>query len=113
MDVLEALKLFGKPAICFVDARKREAFQEGHIEGARHIPFSFVEPLSKETLDTLKDYKSVITYCNRQDSEASKLLAGELAQAGIKGAVYLEKGFAGWVQAGGRYTGMAPQAYDE
>jgi rhodanese-related sulfurtransferase len=113
MDVLEALKLFGKPGIVFIDARTREAFQEGHIEGARHIPYSFVEPLSKESLDTLRAYESVIVYCNREDSEASKLMAGELAQAGLKGAAYLEKGFAGWVKAGGRYTGKAPQGYDE
>jgi rhodanese-related sulfurtransferase len=113
MDIHAALNLLGKPGIVFVDARKREAFQEGHIEGARHIPYSFVEPLSKETLDTLRDYKSVIVYCNREDSEASKLMAGELDQAAIKGVAYLEKGFAGWVKAGGRYTGKAPEGYDE
>jgi rhodanese-related sulfurtransferase len=113
MDIHAALNLFGKPGTAFVDARKGEAFQQGHIEGARHIPYSFVEPLSKETLDTLRDYKSVIVYCNREDSEASKLMAGELDQAGIKGVVYLEKGFAGWVKAGGRHTGTAPEGYDE
>jgi len=108
-----ALAFFGKPGIVFVDARKSDAFQTGHIEGARHIPYSFVEPLSKETLDRLRDSKSIIVYCNREDSEASKLLAGELAQAGINGVAYLEKGFTGWVKAGGRYTGKAPEAYDE
>ncbi len=113
VDVREALKLFGKPGTVFVDARKRNAFQQGHIEGARSIPYSFVEPLSKETLDALRDYKSVIVYCNSKDSEAGKLMAGELAQAGIKGAAYLEKGFLGWGKAGGRYTGKAPEDYDE
>ncbi|OGP66010.1 MAG: hypothetical protein A2170_17015 [Deltaproteobacteria bacterium RBG_13_53_10] len=113
VDLHAALNLFGKPGIVFIDARKREAFQEGHIEGARHIPYSFVESLSKETLDTLRGYKSVIVYCNTEDLEASKLMAGELAQAGLKGAAYLERGFAGWVKAGGRYTGQAPQGYDE
>jgi len=39
-------------------------------------------------------------------------MAGELAQAGIQGVVYLEKGFAGWVQAGGPYTGKVPEGYD-
>ena len=113
LDVREALKLFGKPGTVFVDARKRDAFQQGHIEGAQHIPYSFVESLSKETLDTLRDYKSVIVYCNREDSEASKLMAGELDQAALKGVAYLEEGFAGWVKAGGRYTGKAPEGYDE
>lgn len=113
IDVPVALKLFGKPGTAFVDARKGDAFQQGHVEGAIPIPYSFVEPLSKEILETLRGYRSVIVYCNRHDSEASKLLAGELAQEGIKGAVYLEKGFTGWIQAGGRYTGTAPEGHDE
>jgi rhodanese-related sulfurtransferase len=113
VDLHHALEFFGKPGTVFVDARKRAAFQQGHIEGARHVPYSFVEPVSQETLDGLRGYTSVIVYCNREDSEAGKLLAGELAQAGIKGVVYLEKGFAGWVKAGGRYTGKAPEGYDQ
>jgi hypothetical protein len=72
-----------------------------------------VEPLPKETLESLRGFQSVIVYCNRQDAEAGKLLAGELAQAGIKGAAYLEKGFAGWVKAGGRFTGTPAEGYDE
>ena len=107
-----ALTLYGKPGTVFVDARKSDAFRLGHIEGARHVPYSFVEPLSKETIESLKAYGSVIVYCNREDAEASKLMAGELAQAGIQGVVYLEKGFAGWVQAGGPYTGKVPEGYD-
>ena len=113
MDLQTALNLYGKPGTVFIDSRKREVFQQGHIEEARHVPYSFVEPLSKETLESLRDSKSIIVYCNREDSEASKLLAGELAQAGINGVAYLEKGFAGWIKAGGRYTGKAPEAYDE
>jgi rhodanese-related sulfurtransferase len=113
ITVSEALAFFGKPGTAFVDARKREAFQKGHIEGARNIPYSFVEPVSRETLDTLRDYKSVIVYCNREDSEISKLMAGELSQAGVKGVTYLEKGFMAWVKAGGRHTGKAPETYDE
>jgi rhodanese-related sulfurtransferase len=113
MDLQTALRLYGKAGTVFVDARKGDAFQTGHIEGARHIAYSFVEPLAKITLDSLRDSKSIIVYCNREDSEASKLLAGELAQAGINGVAYLEKGFAGWIKAGGRYTGKAPEAYDE
>jgi rhodanese-related sulfurtransferase len=112
MDLRTALNLFGKPGTVFVDARKGDAFREGHIEGARLIPYSFVEPFSKETVDSLRDYAYVIVYCNSKHSEVSKLMAGELVQAGVKGAFYLEKGFTGWVKAGGRYAGKAPEGYD-
>jgi len=113
MELQTALNLYGKAGTLFVDSRKSDAFRQGHIEGARHIPYSFVEPVPKETLESLRGYSSIIVYCNREDSEAGELMAGELAQAGIKGVVYLEKGFAGWVKAGGRYTGKAPEGYDE
>jgi rhodanese-related sulfurtransferase len=113
MDLHTALNLYGKPGTVFVDARMEDAFCQGHIEGARHIPYSFVEPVSKETLDSLKGYGSIIVYCNREDAEAGKLMAGELAQAGIKGVFYLEKGFVGWIRAGGRYAGKASEGYDE
>jgi len=113
MDLQTALRLYGKAGTVFVDARKNDAFQTGHIQGARHIPYSFVRPVSKEALESLGDFKSVIVYCNTKDLEASKLLAGELAQAGISRVTYLEEGLAGWVKAGGRYTGKAPQTYDE
>ena len=112
VDLRTALSLHGKPGAVFIDSRKKELFQQGHIEGARHVPYSFVEPLSKEILDTLRGYKAIVVYGNREDSEASKLMAGELAQAGIKGVFYLESGFAGWVKAGGPYTGEAPADYD-
>jgi rhodanese-related sulfurtransferase len=113
IDPYMALKLYGKPGTVFIDARKEGAFRQGHIEGARTIPYSFVEPLSKEIVDGLKDYTRVIVYDSGKDSEASSLMAGELAQAGVKGAVYLEKGFMGWVKAGGLYTGKTPEGYDE
>jgi rhodanese-related sulfurtransferase len=113
MDPYKALKLYGRPGTVFIDARNRGAFHQGHIEGARAIPYSFVEPLSKEMVDGLKDYTHIIVYDNGKDSEASKLMSGELAHLGVKGAVYLEKGFIGWVKAGGRYTGKAPEGYDQ
>jgi rhodanese-related sulfurtransferase len=113
MDPYKALELYGKPGTVFIDARRGAAFHQGHIEGARPIPYSFVEPLSKEIVEGLKDYTHIIVYDNGKDSEASKLMAGELAQAGVKRVVYLEKGFIGWVKAGGRYTGKAPEGYDQ
>ena len=113
MDLQTALSLYGKAGTVFIDARRSDAFRAGHIEGARHIPYSFVEPLAKESVENLRSSKTVIVYCNREDSEASKLLAGEFAQAGIKGVFYLDKGFAGWVKARGRYAGKPPEGYDE
>jgi rhodanese-related sulfurtransferase len=108
-----ALNLYGRPGTVFIDARKGGPFEQGHIEGAISIPYSFVEPISKESLDGLRGFISIVVYCNRKDSETSKLMAGEIAQTGFKGVVYLEQGFLGWVKAGGRYTGKPPEGYEE
>jgi rhodanese-related sulfurtransferase len=107
-----ALTMFGRGDVLFVDARPSEAFEKGHIEKARNIPYSFLDPVGEETVRGLKRYKSVIVYCNRKDAQVSMTMAGELSQEGVTGATYLEGGFLEWVKAGGKYDGERPIQYD-
>ena len=112
MRVELALTMFGRGDVVFVDARPSQAFEKGHIEKARHIPYSFIDPVGKETVRELKRYKSVIIYCNRKDAQVSMTMAGELSEEGVAGATYLEGGFLEWVKAGGKYDGARPIQYD-
>jgi rhodanese-related sulfurtransferase len=112
MRVELALTMFGRGDVVFVDARPSQAFEKGHIEKARNIPYSFIDRLGKETVRELKRYKSVIIYCNRKDAQVSMTMAGELAEEGVAGATYLEGGFLEWVKAGGKYDGERPIQYD-
>jgi rhodanese-related sulfurtransferase len=114
LKVAQALKSNspGKEDAVFVDARPRELFEIGHIEGAIDIPYSFIEPTPKEIIHRLKRFRTVIIYCNSKDSEKSKLMAGELSQAGVEGVFYLEGGFLEWVKEGGKYTGQKPEQYE-
>jgi rhodanese-related sulfurtransferase len=107
-----ALTMFGRGDVLFVDARPSQTFEKGHIEKARNIPYSFLDPVGEETVRELKRYKSVIVYCNRKDAQVSMTMAGELSQEGVTGATYLEGGFLEWVKAGGKYTGQKPNQYD-
>jgi rhodanese-related sulfurtransferase len=111
MRVELALTMFGRGDVVFVDSRPSQAFQIGHIEKARNIPYSFIDPVGEETVRELKRYKSVIIYCNRKDAQVSMSMAGELSEEGV-GATYLEGGFLEWVKAGGKYTGQKPNQYD-
>ena len=45
LDILlvEAKKLFAKNGVVFIDARSSEAFESGHIAGARSLPWHDVE----------------------------------------------------------------------
>ncbi len=108
-----ALDAFGKPDTVFVDARSEEEFAKGHIDGSVNVPYLFVEPISREAIASLGRFRRVIVYCNTKEAEASRLMAGELSHAGVKGAFYLEGGFLQWVKAGGKYTGQRPQGYED
>jgi rhodanese-related sulfurtransferase len=107
-----ALTMFGRSEVAFVDARPSQAFEKGHIETARNIPYSFIEPIREEAVRELKRYKAVVVYCNRKDSQVSAIMAGELSQEGVPGVTYLEGGLLEWVKAGGKYTGERPEQYD-
>jgi len=107
-----AMAMFGRGDVVFVDARPSQAFEKGHIEKARNIPYSFIDPVGEETLRELKRYKAVIVYCNRKDAQVSMSMAGELSEDGVAGVTYLEGGFLGWTNAGGKHTGERPIQYD-
>jgi rhodanese-related sulfurtransferase len=114
VKVAQALnsKMTGREDVVFVDARSRDLFELGHIKGAINVPYSFVEPIPKETIRQLSRFRTVIVYCNTRDSENSSLLAGELSEQGVAGAAYLEGGFLEWVREGGKYTGQRPEHYE-
>jgi rhodanese-related sulfurtransferase len=104
--------MFGRSEVAFVDARPSPAFERSHIEHARNLPYSFIDPIGEEAIRELKRYKAVIVYCNRKDAQVSAIMAGELSQEGVPGVTYLEGGFLEWVKAGGRYVGERPERYD-
>lgn len=108
----EALSRSGRGQILFVDARAREVFEKGHIEGAINLPYSFLDPVPVEALASLRNSGEVVVYCNSSHLERSRLMAGELADAGLKSVFYLEGGFLGWVKAQGSYTGEKPENYE-
>ena len=107
-----ALSMFGRGDVAFVDARPSIAFKKGHIEHARNIPYSFIDPIREEDIRELKSYRTVIVYCNSRDAQVSMVMAGELSQEGVAGVAYLEGGFLEWVKAGGKYNGERPDQYD-
>jgi len=108
----EALRLYGQEGTVFVDARAKGSYDQGHIRDAVNIPYSFLDAVPPEAIIRLRRYKRIIVYCNAEGSERSRLMAGELSEAGLKEVSYLETGFLGWVKAGGRYTGLEPPGYE-
>jgi rhodanese-related sulfurtransferase len=108
----EALGLYGRGQALFVDARSRDSFDKNHITGAVSLPYSFLAPVPADAVAGLKQGRSVIVYCNGKGAERSRLMAGELSDAGLKGVSYLDGGLLGWVKAQGAHTGQKPEDYE-
>ncbi len=111
ISVDKALEVFGRADIAWIDARKHDAFARGHIPGALSVPYSFIEPVPDEVVTRLRPFETVIVYDNTEDAARSQRMAGELALAGVDGAIYLEGGALAWVEAGGPYEGEKPTKY--
>jgi rhodanese-related sulfurtransferase len=108
----EALEQHKRQEAAFLDARPKEAYDKSHIQDAINLPYSFLDAVPREVVDRLRRYRRIIVYCNSESAERSKLMAGELLEAGLKDVSYLGEGLTGWVKAGGPYTGQAPLGYE-
>jgi rhodanese-related sulfurtransferase len=82
--------------LVLLDVREREAFETGHLPGARHIPRGQLElRVDKELPDpTVR----VLAYC--QYGKISTLAAATLRTMGYMRAVALDGGMEAWAQAG-------------
>jgi len=77
-----------------IDARDPEAYSKGHLSGAQNIPYDFLSPVSRQDVERLvaARFRRVIVYGSGDEPDTGKLLAGELAAAGIKNVFFIEGG---------------------
>jgi rhodanese-related sulfurtransferase len=90
---LEAVQLMNSGALA-VDTRSREAYEEGHLIEARHIPSSELGTAA-ETLKKYRD-KPVIVYCDNGMTSAAAVRT--LRAQGFTKAVSLRGGLNAWRQ---------------
>jgi len=86
----------------FVDARKAELFEEGHIPGAMHCDAYELGAALEEVVARANGVERVIVYCGGGDCEDSIFLCRELIEAGASyDDVFLYAGgFKEWVARG-------------
>lgn len=86
----------GAQDLVILDVREKDAFDAGHIPGARHLPRGQLELcVDKELPDP---GVRILTYC--QLGRISTLAAATLRQMGYTRAVALDGGFNEWLKAG-------------
>ncbi len=78
----------------FVDVRRKEEWDAGHIDGFRHIPLAELE----EHLETLKKYALVYLLCH--SGGRSRRACDMLASAGHSGAMNVLGGITAWIARG-------------
>lgn len=79
-----------------LDVRERDAFMEGHIQGAQHLPRGQLElRVNQELPDPTC---RILVYC--EFGRVSTLATATLRQMGFKGAVALDGGMKAWREAG-------------
>jgi glyoxylase-like metal-dependent hydrolase (beta-lactamase superfamily II)/rhodanese-related sulfurtransferase len=84
------------PGFVLLDVREKDAFDAGHLPGARHLPRGQLElRVDKELPDP---GVRILTYC--QFGRISTLAAATLRQMGYTRAVALDGGMNDWVKAG-------------
>lgn len=81
-------------AVQVVDVREADEWQEGHIDGAKHIPLG---ALSTRVAELDRD-RPVVTVC--RSGNRSMVAAKALSQAGFSDVANLEGGMIAWSRSG-------------
>jgi glyoxylase-like metal-dependent hydrolase (beta-lactamase superfamily II)/rhodanese-related sulfurtransferase len=83
-------------ALIVLDVRERDAFEEGHVPGARLLPRGQLElRVNQELTDPTG---RILVYC--EFGRISTLATATLRQMGFRGAVALDGGMKAWREAG-------------
>ena len=82
----------------FLDARAPEAYNEGHIQGARNLPWEAVDEYMEKVTAQVSQDALIIAYCDGESCALSKDLALELFYMGYENVRVLVNGWSLWVE---------------
>jgi rhodanese-related sulfurtransferase len=96
----EALALHGAGVAVFLDARPEEAFNSGHVAGARNLPWQDFDARFPEIMEAIPPDAFIITYCDGEACSLSKDLALALRNMGYTQVRVLVNGWSVWKDEG-------------
>ena len=92
----EAETLFKENKAIFLDARGKDLFDEGHIKGAKSLPWHEVDDYFPEVIKDMDRESLVITYCDGESCNLSHDLALFLKNMGFTHVKVLVNGWTVW-----------------
>jgi rhodanese-related sulfurtransferase len=95
----EAKALFDAGA-AFIDTRKKEEYETGHVQNAFRIALSNFRTGDPALLGMISRSQSVVVYCNGGQCDESEAVARMLAGSGYSKVYVLHDGFPGWKAVG-------------
>ncbi|MET8898020.1 rhodanese-like domain-containing protein [Streptomyces albogriseolus] len=99
-DVAAALASGGDPGFVLVDSRAAEAWDQGHVPGALHLPTA---QIAERAADLLDPAVPVVAYCWGPGCDGAARAALALAELGYRVKEMLG-GFEYWVREGYAYA---------
>jgi rhodanese-related sulfurtransferase len=100
ITIEEGEELWRAGGTVFIDARRKPAFDEGHVPAALSAPAAEAEKALPMDVRTLPRGQAVVVYCEGGDCQSSLLLAHKLSQQGFKDVRVMTGGFGEWTKAG-------------
>ncbi len=77
-----------------IDARSAAEYEQWHAEGARSVPFDFLDPVADETIEALVSTRSrrVVVYGDGRTPDTGEELARELSGRGMRNVHFVPGG---------------------
>lgn len=100
IPLLKAKTAFEENRALFLDARGEDSFAQGHIKGAKSLPWHSVDDYPMEIIQELSRQTLIITYCDGETCNLSHDLAVFLKEMGFLNTKVLVNGWTAWKEEG-------------
>jgi len=96
LPISQARELFKNNSAIFLDARDENSFDQGHIKGAKNLPWNAVDEYFMDVAKGLPKDVPIITYCDGESCNLSHELALFLNEMGFTNVKVLVNGWTVW-----------------
>lgn len=96
LSLTETIVAFYQKDVLFLDVREEKQYQYGHIQNAINLPVTHLEQLDLKLIEKLKNFSTVVIYCNGIGCGASYHCATKLRELGVENAQVYSEGWPEW-----------------